>query len=393
MVARNHLQSLAMPRFVAADSNGHEANHDPNEPRGALRLGSRLLAIQASGDATMTSSVAAAGEKPSRERILAGNPPLRHLVASDGTTWAEFCSSMRPRYGLVWRDIALIFGCLLGGLALHFWLSASLGNWIGLAFSPVFAIWLGYWLAALACFTHEAAHHNLHSDRRWNDRLANQLICPWILEEITHYRALHWQHHLHLGSPDDTEISYRNAPGVRFVFELLFGIQLFGALRRWHAAGTVPTVAVKGSPWPRLRGVALHVGVVLMALWLGLWSSALTWVATVVVVFPFCGSVRQLLEHRPLADDVHIGSDPEISATNRVFPVDFFSRFFGAAGFNRHLLHHWYPQASYSCFDDFEAFLLKTELRSLVEGARAEYPATWRALVHVGRSGRRGDDA
>ena len=127
--------------------------------------------------------------------------------------------------------------------------------------------------------------------------------------------------------------------------------------------------------------------VIAIALWAGLWSSALCWITAVVVVFPFCGSLRQLLEHRPLPGDLLIGDDPTIAAANRMYPLDFFSRFFGAAGFNRHLLHHWYPQASYSNFDEFEALLLKTELRPQIDRARARYLARWRALVRTAGSG------
>jgi fatty acid desaturase len=328
-----------------------------------------------------------AEEYRSPEHVFAGSPPLNDLVADDGTSWTEFRTALRPHYGRVWRDIALIFSCWLGGLAAHLWLCAEFGNAAALALLPVTAVWLGYWMAALACFTHEAAHFNLHPDRRINDRLANQLICPWILEEVSHYRALHWQHHLHLGSRDDTEISYRNVPGWRYVLESLVGIQLYRALHRWHAGSSAPSTGARGSLWPRLRGVALHLLVIAIALWAGLWSSALCWITAVVVVFPFCGSLRQLLEHRPLPGDLLIGDDPTIAAANRMYPLDFFSRFFGAAGFNRHLLHHWYPQASYSNFDEFEAFLLKTELRPQIDRARARYLASWRALVRTAGSG------
>ena len=328
-----------------------------------------------------------AGEKSSPERAFAGSPPLNDLVADDGTSWTEFRSALRPHYRRVWQDLALIFLCWLGALGAHLWLCARFGNTTGLVLLPVTAVWLGYWMAALACFTHEAAHFNLHPDRRMNDRLANQLICPWILEEVSHYRALHWQHHLHLGGRGDTEISYRNAPGWRYVVESLVGIQLFGALRRWHAGTPAPTTVANGSPWPRLRGVALHLAIVLVAVWAGFWSSALCWIVAVVVVFPFFGSLRQLLEHRPRPGDILVGDDSTIAAANRMFPLDFFSRFFGAAGFNRHLLHHWYPQASYSNFDEFEAFLLQTELRPQVDRARAQYLATWRALVRTRGTG------
>jgi fatty acid desaturase len=206
------------------------------------------------------------------------------------------------------------------------------------------------------------------------------------LNEIKRYRARHWQHHLHLGNSEDTEISYRNIPGTRFVLESLFGIQLLGALHRWNGEIAQQSVTIRGQRWPVLLGVGLHLAVVLVAWWAGVWSSALTWTAAVVFALPFWLALRQLLEHRPLPAEIPAGADSELAATNRMFPSGFFSRFFGAAGFNRHLLHHWYPQASYSCFDDLEAFLMTTELGPRIDAARTEYLQTWRALVTATRT-------
>jgi hypothetical protein len=129
--------------------------------------------------------------------------------------------------------------------------------------------------------------------------------------------------------------------------------------------------------------------VVAAALACGLYSTALAWCVAVIVIYPFCNTMRQLLEHRALdappdADFTRVAHGP----VNRLFGSDPLSRTFGAAGFNRHLLHHWHPAASYTRFDDLEAFLMATPLRPALDAARTTYPATWRALARRARGAR-----
>jgi hypothetical protein len=49
----------------------------------------------------------------------------------------------------------------------------------------------------------------------------------------------------------------------------------------------------------------------------------------------------------------------------------------GAAGFNRHLLHHWDPAVSYTQFDAMEKFMMQTQYRAMIEARRTTY---WKAL-------------
>ena len=42
-----------------------------------------------------------------------------------------------------------------------------------------------------------------------------------------------------------------------------------------------------------------------------------------------------------------------------------FSRYFGGAGFNRHLLHHLDPSISYTRFDEFERFKNTVQMTTL----------------------------
>jgi fatty acid desaturase len=326
--------------------------------------------------------------EPSAPSSLPGSPRLGGVVAATGETWTAFRLTLEPRWAVVRRDLACCYACIAGGLLAHAAVALAAGNWVGLALAPLAGAWIGYWVQSLSCFLHEAAHFNVHPDKLRNDRLANRLLCPLVGEEIAHYRAVHWQHHLHLGDPADTEVSYHHAPTPRFLIESLTGLHVLRVLRtRQRAVGGV--AAGRVGAWPLLRAALLHGSVVLAALLAGLPSTALAWCIGVGMVYPFCNTMRQLLEHRAL--DAPLDADftrVAHGAVNRLFGSDPVSRSFGAAGFNRHLLHHWHPAASYTRFDDLEAFLLQTPLRPALDAARTSYWATWRALARAARDAR-----
>jgi hypothetical protein len=44
-------------------------------------------------------------------------------------------------------------------------------------------------------------------------------------------------------------------------------------------------------------------------------------------------------------------------------------------------LHHWHPTASYTSFDDLEAFLMRTPLAPALDQARTTYATAWRRLA------------
>ena len=77
--------------------------------------------------------------------------------------------------------------------------------------------------------------------------------------------------------------------------------------------------------------------------------------------------------------DVDYASVPH-GETNRIFGDGIMSAMLGGAGFNRHLLHHWDPQLSYTRLRDLEAFLLETELAASVEDSRTTYGRAFSSL-------------
>jgi fatty acid desaturase len=330
-------------------------------------------------------SAAPAGEA-TRAEGFPGSPRLDGLIAEDMGSWESFRRSLRPRYGVAWRELAAYAACAVGVLIAHAAIAIVAGNGVAMLLVLPAALWVGYWICAVVSFMHEAAHFNLHRDKTVNDRLADRLICPLAFEQISHYRAVHWQHHLHLGDVNDTEVSYHRAPTARFVIEALTGIQVLRVLGRQQTmidettAGAPPPARTRGV----LRGAAVHGGIVAAAVAVGAYSTAVVWVLGAAVFYPFCTAMRQVLEHRsaqatPGTDYRRVAHGP----VNRLFGCDRFARTFGAAGFNRHLLHHWYPAASYTCFDEIERFLMRTSLAPQLNAARTTYWATWRQLARA----------
>lgn len=333
---------------------------------------------------------AEAGETatPTPRTVFPGSPALQGLVASDGVEWREFRRRLQPRFDRVWADIAGRYLLLFLGYAAACAIAASAGNLVGFALAPVTALWIGFWFGSIVLFMHEAAHYNLHRDKAANDRVANTFICILTGDEVKHYRALHWKHHLHLGETNDTEVSYHFAPTFRFMLETLSGVhalRVFKNHRQSRAldAATHAKDSNRGRDYLALaRGLAFHGIVVGIAVLAGWYSAAFAWVAGIGIVFPFFSALRQQLEHRAL--DASIEVDYSITphgAVNRMFAPTLFARSFGSAGFWRHLLHHWDPSVSYTRFSDFETFLLRTELGRQVDDVRTTYGAVWRRLA------------
>lgn len=331
---------------------------------------------------TRPAAPAAAGR--TERRTFPGSPSFAGLRAADGTEFAEFRRALTPRYRWIWFDIAARWALLILG---YVGIAAAQARFGGVAYwliAPV-AVWIGFWFASIVLFMHEAAHFLIHPDKATNDRLANLSVCWMIGDDIAAYRTLHWQHHLHLGEMGDTEVSYHYAPTVRFGIETLLGVhawRVFWTHRAARADNDTATPGGRPAVGGVVRGVAAHVLLLLPALWAGYWSAAAAWVLGVAVVFPYLSALRQQLEHRAedAGEQVDYSRVPH-GAVNRMFADTLMARAFGSAGFRRHLLHHWDPSISYSCFDEFEAFLQRTPLADAVESSRTTYLGTWRRLA------------
>lgn len=187
-----------------------------------------------------------------------------------------------------------------------------------------------------------------------------------------------------MGTTTDTEFTYFFPLNLLFLLKTLFGIRAIEVLL-FRRASTERTAAVaakdRGDLLWLLAGVTVHSAIVAISVYLGWWWAALAWLLGIGMVFPFFGSLRQLLEHRddaaPSTSDFQTRNH---GAYTRIFGDDVFSATFGGAGFNRHLLHHWEPQVSYTNLPALEAFLQGTEIKRVMDLRRTTYVETFRRL-------------
>lgn len=331
-----------------------------------------------------TSTLTGTDTSQENEYSLPGSPDLRQITHNSLGNWLNFRPALRPHYGKVWFEISLCLLMMIGGFVAHLFLTARLGNVVGLEIGVVFAVWIGFWLNALLTFGHEAAHYNLSPSRARNDVLADWTIWLFFPQTTKVYRKSRWQHHLHLGDPGDTEISYHNCLSPWFLTKALTGIYLISLVIRYvFGQKGKPAASPAAHPRPALKLAALvaplrafntHAIFVAAALYLHCYATAITWLVAAALVFPFLATVRQVLEHRSAdaacATDFHIVNHGPV---NRLFGKSFFSRFYGAAGFNRHLLHHWDPTVSYTRFDEMESFFSGTSMGARLKNARSSY--------------------
>ncbi len=313
------------------------------------------------------------------------NQVRAQINAETGDAYSRFVKGLRPHYARVWRDMALGFAALLLSLALATLPSGLPARLIAAVLCAPLA---GYAIAYLHLFIHEAAHYNLARDRSRNDFLCDLLISWQVGTRVADYRPNHFAHHRNLGRPNDTERSYFNALTPRFVFEVLSGIHALRVLlaRRKDAATRADDAPENSKPKrdlaPPLRGLAVYLLIAALLFALGAWPAILTLGLGLVIFFPFFATLRQLLEHRaegadPAAD---YGAVPH-GAVTRNFGDGPLASTLGGVGFNRHLLHHWEPQVSYTRLKDLETFVISTQAGAILDRRRTTYLKAARSLL------------
>ena len=311
------------------------------------------------------------------------------LVDEQGVAYRDFRRQLTPRYSRVWRDIGLGYAAMFAvPVGLLVWDPGSPLSYVAAAAG---ALLVGYVMAFVNNFFHEAAHHNLHPERRTNDRLTNAVMGWMFGSDIATYRKIHFQHHRALGTTQDSENSYFDPLGTRYLVEGLLGLKVLRTLRRYRETEhnrAQKATAKDASGSTRLLWMAI-CAVVNLAIAgafaaLGSPAAAAAWLGGLLLFFPFFVSLRQVLEHR--AED----ADPELDyhevdhgAVNRLFGDGPLATTLGSAGFNRHALHHWEPNVSYTRLKDIEQYLLRTEIAPLVRDRRTTYSQTFLRLFEL----------
>ncbi|MCX6317382.1 MAG: fatty acid desaturase [Bacteroidetes bacterium] len=304
------------------------------------------------------------------------------VVNQQGESYSAFRLRAKPIYYKVWLDIAKGYFFLAAVVMLYLYLDHRFHSWWWAYIIPL-GLFTGYIAAYLALYIHEAGHFNAHPDKKKNDRLATIFLCLPFGLSIKSYRKIHWQHHVHLGTPQDTEVSYTNPLTRLFILETLTGIHLLRTVRKKGNDGVLTPEQKRESRNMLLAGLLFHAGIITIMLLMGHWTFLFIWCSGFGVFFPFFATIRQILEHRDeLAHHATDFTKVAHGKISRLFVHTVLSSSFGAAGFTRHMIHHWDPQLSYTQLGAAEAFLLNCEQTApILNTSRTSYLQTAKKLL------------
>lgn len=309
------------------------------------------------------------------------------LTDSSGTTYTDFKKTLKPNYRVVWRDISFAWAGIIAVVLISGLIFRISNNVISLLLILPVSAMLGYIMAGLVNFFHEAAHYNISGNKKLNDLLANLFIGIFIGQGIKNYRLVHWQHHVALGTTADTERSYFESLNLRFLFLSLTGISAisFFIKRAAFVNGKQQARATDARAekyFMLAAGVAFHTLVLAYCYLSAQYGLMAVWILATGSFYPFFNRLRQLIEHRSET------AGPETNyrvtdhgKTNRLFGNSFIDRTFGSAGFNRHLLHHLEPTVSYTRLNDLETFLKDTALSASLKKQQSTYFSTFKKLI------------
>lgn len=302
------------------------------------------------------------------------------LRNSGGVTFKDFRKSLEPDFGAVWLHIFSAYVVLIIiAIGIVNFSSQSIVAFVGSIF--IGAALFGYTIAFIQLFFHEAAHYNLAAEKPKSDLLANMFVGAIVGQDIKNYRPIHWDHHRFLGTTMDTEQTYFDPLNTKFILESLFGIKVLSVLsKREKNLSANPNGKEKHSMIGKqlIIGALINGMIVLGSLYAHQWALAIAWVLGMLIMFPLFASVRQVLEHRDENADSKINyHEVAHGVINRMFGDGLIADTLGGAGFNRHLLHHWDPQLSYTRLKDLENYLMDTPLASALQSRQTTYVKTF----------------
>ena len=300
----------------------------------------------------------------------------------------QFRKRLTPQWGIVLSHIAMGWMTLVASNLLIILLS---GRYLAIDLLLVGggSILIGFIIAYLQLFLHEAAHYNLHPQRKINDLLCNLFISGITGQDVKNYRPIHWDHHRYLGTTMDTEITYFDPLNIKFLVEALLGIRVLKVIfiRREKLRNKTEKKEVRSqqnqSPYTLIGGFVFNLGYLFLLLYFHQWALMLAWLGGILVFFPYFGAFRQLLEHRSAyADPTLDYTEVAHGAIHRLFGDGLIASTLGGAGFNRHLLHHWEPEVSYTRLRELEHYLMGTECAAYLQERQTTYWETFWRLFH-----------
>ena len=311
---------------------------------------------------------------------------FKEAINSKGLSYEEFRRILIPEFAKTWYAIFIRIFILLLILFLFLQIEIIYPNWYLISI-PLFSILTGFMIASLNLFVHEAGHYYLYPDKKINDLLANIFLCSWTGIHISVYRKIHWKHHQLLSTPDDTENTYFNPLTPGFIFEGLSGIHLLRIILNKNNRLFLGKDLRKKSIMMLITGIIINSTILFLAFWFSYIQFAIVWFLAMLVFFPFFASIRQLIEHR----DELAGADKNFYQVpqrkiSRLFTNSLFSRYFGSAGFNKHMIHHWDPQLPFTSLNKAELFLADCERTgNIIVSSKTNYFTAFKNLWHISK--------
>ena len=291
------------------------------------------------------------------------------IVGRDGKTYSEFRKGLSPRYGLAVLDLITTFVFLLA-LLIFLWLATRHAPILGLV--PMIS--LAICMHRLSLFLHEGAHFHLAQSNKVNDLLTNIFVGVLVLVDVRTYRPGHLLHHRLLGTSDDPENSYQSRLNLGFLVRSVSGLNVLRVIRKRKSTADDPNL--RRRLLVPICGVLIYLAILSLGLVRGNLAFSLQFGVSFFALFPTIASLRQLLEHRAQAGSFLEDDRP----VTRLFSQSIYSSIFGAAGFNRHLLHHWDPGISYTNLSAIEEWLAATSAGEILNVRRASYYQAFRIL-------------
>jgi fatty acid desaturase len=305
------------------------------------------------------------------------------LTGSDGRTYRQVRQELRPRWIVVWADLAATWAVLAGVVAVlvaaQDWPRAT---WIPLGLLG--ALLIGVLVHRIGLFVHEGSHGNV-APGRFNDPVTNLAAGLVTMTEVGAYRPIHMQHHRAVGTTADTENTYFLRLDPRFLVRALTGVHVVDVIRN-RSEVVMDTPSPSTSPFSAVLviGAGLHAALVIGSAVAGWWLLAVAWTVGVVSAYPAVQSVRQLLEHRSDTADGSVDYRRiDMGPMTRMFDHAALGLVLGGAGFNRHLLHHWDAGVSYTRLKELQTWLAGTDAGPLVSGRETTYAGSFRRLWRV----------
>jgi fatty acid desaturase len=147
------------------------------------------------------------------------------IYNKSGVGYLQFRDTLSPKYNIVWLEIISNYIVLIIILSVIAVLQESVW-WSFCVTVPIGGFVVGYIVASLNLFMHEASHYHLTANRTKNDLLANLFLGLAIGMDVNFYRSVHFVHHRLIGTKNDTEKSYFEPLSWRFFFEALTGLRI-----------------------------------------------------------------------------------------------------------------------------------------------------------------------